>query len=176
MSLNDSSASAAKHIIQFPELGWGSTFPKKLLTARADISGLKARKIKGALFATLYLCMTHQKTVLVADDDAAITESVTFMLEEAGYAVMTADTEEGIFKAIQTPVDVLLLDIRMSGIDGREICRLLKKNPKTHDIPTIMVSANRDTAHIARDCGADDYLAKPFEMEELLEKIKKYTP
>jgi len=71
--------------------------------------------------------------------------------------------------------DLLLLDIWMSGEDGRDICKKLKHTDATKNIPVIMISASRDIKESALESGADDFLAKPFEMNELLEKIEKLT-
>jgi CheY-like chemotaxis protein len=62
----------------------------------------------------------------------------------------------------------------MSGQDGREICKFLKTNDLTKDIPIIMISANRDTEKMAKESGADDFLEKPFQMKDLLEKVVKH--
>ena len=71
--------------------------------------------------------------------------------------------------------DLLLLDIWMSGEDGRDICKKLKQSELTKNIPVIMVSASKDIKESALAAGADDFLAKPFEMNELLGKIKMFT-
>ncbi len=63
----------------------------------------------------------------------------------------------------------------MSGVDGRDICKKLKNHTKTNHIPIIMLSAMRDTGKIAKDAGADGFIIKPFEMDNLLTMVKKYT-
>jgi CheY-like chemotaxis protein len=70
--------------------------------------------------------------------------------------------------------DLLLLDIWMSGMDGKEICKHLKSQEVTKHIPIIMISANKDTQKIAFECGADDFIAKPFQMKNLLQKVAQY--
>jgi CheY-like chemotaxis protein len=115
------------------------------------------------------------KKVLVADDDPAILDSVSMLLEELGYSVETSVNGETIFKMQNDLPDILLLDIWMSGRDGRDICKKLKEQNHTKHIPIIMVSANKDTEKIARQAGADDFLAKPFDINELNQKIEKYT-
>ena len=115
------------------------------------------------------------KKILIADDDPAILDAVKLILEEFGYKVDTTVDGETIYKMEKEYPDLLLLDIWMSGQDGREICRYLKKEPHLKHIPIIMISANRDTATIAQEAGADDFLAKPFEMDELIHKIEQYT-
>jgi DNA-binding response OmpR family regulator len=115
-----------------------------------------------------------KKKILVADDDPAICDAVQFMLEEEGYVVATTVDGETIYKMEKDYPDVLLLDIWMSGQDGREICKYLKKKITTKNIPIIMVSASRDIQESANAAGADDFLAKPFKMDELLNKISKH--
>lgn len=120
--------------------------------------------------------MPHsKKKILVADDDPSILEVISLILGDAGYDVETtvgADTERRIR---EYKPDVILLDIWMSGMDGRTICSDLKSNKQTKRIPVIMISANKDTERIARDAGADGFLAKPFEMKDLLHIVATYT-
>ncbi|MBA3723337.1 MAG: response regulator transcription factor [Candidatus Levybacteria bacterium] len=115
------------------------------------------------------------KKILIADDDPAICDAVQFMLEEEGYSVDTTVNGETIYKMEKDFPDLLLLDIWMSGQDGREICKYLKKKTLTKNIPVIMISASRDISESAKESGADDFLAKPFKMDDLLGIIAKYT-
>jgi CheY-like chemotaxis protein len=115
------------------------------------------------------------KKILIADDDPAIVESTKMLLEMEGYDIDTTVDGETIYKMEKEYPDLLLLDIWMSGQDGREICKFLKKNPLTKHIPIVMISASRDIMKSAKEAGADDFLAKPFEMEDLLTKVKKFT-
>ena len=115
-----------------------------------------------------------KKKILVADDDPAIVDAIKLMLELYDYEVSTTVDGETIFKMEKEYPDLLLLDIWMSGQDGREICKFLKNNPLTKHIPIIMISASRDIIQSAKDAGADDFIAKPFQMDELLQKVEKY--
>ena len=115
-----------------------------------------------------------KKTILVADDDAAIVNAIQMILEDAGYKVQTTLTGEEVIHTKNSP-DLILLDIWMSGQDGRTICQQLKSQPRTKEIPIIMISANKDTAKIAKIAGADDFITKPFEIEDLLKKVAIYT-
>ena len=112
--------------------------------------------------------------ILIADDDPAICDAVQFMLEEEGYSVSTTVNGATIYKMKEDLPDLLLLDIWMSGQDGREICKFVKKNKQTKKIPVIMISASRDIAKSAIEAGADDFLAKPFKMDSLLNRVAKY--
>ena len=118
---------------------------------------------------------TNKKKILVADDDTAILHVMTLMLEDDGYEVTSTLDGETVQKVQNELPDLVLLDIWMSGIDGREICKQLKSQKNTKHIPIIMISANKDTRDIAKKAGADDFVAKPFEMQELLAKVEKYT-
>jgi len=117
----------------------------------------------------------HKKKILVADDDPAILEVITLILEDAGYEVTNSVNGETVEKADGALPDLILLDIWMSGMDGREICKHLKTKQKTKNIPIIMVSANRDAEAIALEAGANDFLAKPFDMYRLLSMVEKYV-
>ena len=112
--------------------------------------------------------------ILVADDDAGIVDALQMVLEEADYEVSTTTDGHTVRKVQSNQPDVILLDIWMSGEDGRDICKFLKSQQKTRNIPIIMISATSDLAQSARAAGADDFLPKPFHMEHLLEKVEKH--
>ena len=113
------------------------------------------------------------KRILIADDDPAILEVVSLILEDAGYQVDTCNGDIRFSEQDVLP-DLFLLDIWMSEKDGRETCRQLKNNERTKNLPVIIVSANRDIEKITEESGADAFLAKPFEMNDLLTLIAKY--
>lgn len=115
------------------------------------------------------------KRVLIADDDPAIVESVKMLLEDEGYDVETTVNGSTVTDARSEQPHVILLDIWMSGQDGRSICRTLKSGAQTKDIPVIMISANRDARELAHEAGADDFISKPFDADHLLEKIAKFA-
>lgn len=114
------------------------------------------------------------KKILVADDDPAILDAIQIILEDEGYDVLTTVDGETVAVMFEEQPDLLLLDIWMSGQDGRDICRALKSQASTDKIPIIMISANRETETIAKAAGADDFIAKPFEMEDLLAKVARH--
>ena len=97
------------------------------------------------------------------------------MLEGEGYEVDT--TEDGaVAQHMKKPFpDLLLLDVWMSGIDGRDVCKYLKSSEQTKHIPIIIISATKDIEQIAKDSGADDCVSKPFQMEHLLAIVAKYV-
>jgi DNA-binding response OmpR family regulator len=119
--------------------------------------------------------MNNKRKVLAADDDPAILEVFTLILEDAGYEVKATVNGQTEQMAREFLPNLILLDIWMAGMDGRNICKSLKHHKLTKHIPIIMISANKDTKNIAREAGADDFMAKPFEMDELLTKVTKYV-
>ena len=119
--------------------------------------------------------MTDVKKVMIADDDPGIVDSLSMMLEFEGYEVSSTLNGASLLHLNGSLPDLLLLDIWMSGIDGRDICKQLKQQPHTSKMPILMISASKDIELSALEAGANDFLAKPFEMEELLEKVAKHV-
>jgi DNA-binding response OmpR family regulator len=115
------------------------------------------------------------KKIMIADDDPAIVDAIELLLEFEGYQVSTTIDGSTVLDMKMELPDLLLLDVWMSGEDGRDICKKLKQSELTKNIPVIMVSASHDIKESALAAGADDFLAKPFQMNELLGKIKKLT-
>lgn len=111
--------------------------------------------------------------ILAVDDDDSIRELLTLQLQRHGYEVLTAaDGEEALEKAPQA--DFVLLDLMLPKLDGYEVCRRLKASSKTAGIPIIMLTAKAEEIDtvLGLELGADDYIAKPFSMRELLARIK----
>lgn len=116
-----------------------------------------------------------KKKILVTDDDPAILEVITMILEDAGYEVKTIDNRNTEKYAEEYLPDAILLDIWMGGVDGRNICKKLKSKKNTAHIPIVIISANKDTEMIAKAAGADGYIKKPFELNDILVLVKKIT-
>lgn len=116
-----------------------------------------------------------KKKVLIAEDDIGILEAMQMILEDAGYEVTTTEDGQTIQELEGELPDVLLLDIWMPGMNGTVVCERLKSQSRTKHIPIILCSANKDMQWLAESCGADDFLAKPFEMNDLLDKVESYT-
>ena len=114
--------------------------------------------------------------IVLAEDDPEIVEVVKMILEEEGYTVNTAVTKKEIESIIKAQIpDLFFLDILLSGITGKEIAEVIRSHPKTKSIPIVMLSANSNIEEIAKEAGATDFLQKPFEIEDLLSMVKKYT-
>jgi len=111
------------------------------------------------------------KKILIADDDEGIVDAVTMILEVMGYDVEFTYDGGAVIDAVKNKPDLIMLDIWMSGHDGRDICKELKSNPQYKEIPILMISASRDIRQSAMDAGANDFMEKPFEMDLLLTKV-----
>ena len=117
---------------------------------------------------------TNQKVILVVEDHPQNLELVTDLLESAGYRVLTATTaEEGLVLTSAHAPDLVLMDIRLPGLDGLTATRMLKEDPATRTIPVIALTAYampEDRERI-RDAGCEGYLTKPLKIPLLLEQI-----
>lgn len=114
-----------------------------------------------------------EKKVLVADDEQAITELVAFALEMEGYLVIqAADGPEALRLARLEHPDLAMVDIMMPGLDGREVSRQIKSDPRTADIPVLLFSAapNPDLSKAM----ADGFMPKPFDVTSLVDTVKRY--
>lgn len=114
-------------------------------------------------------------TILAVDDEVHILELISFNLKAAGYHVVTALTGEEALKRceVEKP-SLVLLDIMLPGIDGQEVCRRLKGDRTTSNIPIIMLTARGDEVDkiLGLELGADDYITKPFSVRELAARVK----
>jgi DNA-binding response OmpR family regulator len=110
------------------------------------------------------------KRIFIADDDRDILLIMKMMLQTKGYKVHATVNANDIFEYKDNLPDLILLDVWMSGIDGREICENLKKDELKKNIPVIFISANSTIEKIAEKYHSD-YISKPFDMQHLLNKI-----
>lgn len=112
--------------------------------------------------------------ILLIDDDPDVRTVMSRMLNNQGYEVDTAShREEALAKLKETHPSIILLDVLLSGVDGRELCREIKANKQTACIPVIMLSGHPGAASKFEDYGADDFIAKPVNTEVLLEKLSQ---
>ena len=118
---------------------------------------------------------TERTKILIVDDEPNIVQTLQDRLEMNEYDVVVAcNGQEGLEQAINEVPDVILLDVIMPIMDGHEMLEALRKQPGCDDISVIMLTARSQTQDIARAnaCGIEDYIVKPFDLSELLEKIE----
>jgi diguanylate cyclase (GGDEF)-like protein len=116
-------------------------------------------------------------SILVVDDDPEVNQLIEFILLDEGYNVVTAtDGKEALNLKKLKFVDLILLDINMPGLNGYEICNRLKESYETKDIPVIFLTGNSLCEDIVKgfDCGAIDYITKPFNGTEMLARVKNH--
>lgn len=115
----------------------------------------------------------NKDRILVVDDDSGIGEMLKTLLEFYEYEVTVSEKPEETERLIQEKkIDLVMLDMLISGVNGTEVCARLRNNPKTEDTPVLMMSALHDAGTKCREAGANDFIAKPFEMDDLVEKIR----
>ncbi len=115
--------------------------------------------------------------ILVVDDNADLLQMIRMLLEERGghEVILSAEGEDGLAKARANPPDLAIIDVMMPGMNGYEVCRQLRQNPATAQIPIIILTARGQPVdrEAALAAGADDYIAKPVTMAELLERVNR---
>ena len=115
--------------------------------------------------------------ILVVDDDRDILTVLQILLTQNNYTVESIFRWELINKSIETFLpDLILLDISLAGADGRTICKTLKAQSGTKHIPIILFSANTNVEKSFRDYSANDFIAKPFEINNLINKVLMHLP
>ena len=110
------------------------------------------------------------------DDDEDILALLNIIFQENGYDIVLSNTGDAAEHIRVIHPDIVLLDVRINGSkkSGAEICREIKANYETKDFPVMLMSAESDLAFIAKECGADSYIAKPFDIFDLLSKVEGY--
>lgn len=117
-----------------------------------------------------------KKHILVCDDDDSIQEIIQIILENNDFKVTTVSSGEQAYQKAQgVSPDLLLLDFWMPGINGEETIKLFKTNSSTKNIPIVLVTALSQITKTYSEIGADGLIEKPFEMDHLLEIVKKYS-
>jgi CheY-like chemotaxis protein len=115
-----------------------------------------------------------KKSILIIDDHVGILDVVKITLEMAGYEVHTSMTGACLQQMEHDLPDLILLDVLLSGEDGLAICQQLKSDEQTRHIPVILLSAHAHLPESTSSCGADDFLVKPFRVNELRDIVKKH--
>jgi len=115
-----------------------------------------------------------QQKILVVDDDESILEVIQIVLEGEGYKIQTSLNSRCFQYITSCLPDLILLDVLLSGEDGRELCRQLKRNQATAHIPVVILSAHTDADKLVEVSGADGFLEKPFDVDALIETVEKH--
>ncbi|MEP6749939.1 MAG: response regulator [Bacteroidota bacterium] len=117
--------------------------------------------------------MKQEVDVLLVDDDKDICVMVEAILKFAGYKVLSCSLPDQVTQMLTVASPrLLLMDMLLSGTDGRDVCRKLKTDPGTRQIRIIMMSAHPDADKSCREAGADDFIAKPFDMDFFIATVK----
>ncbi|MFH1406648.1 MAG: response regulator [Candidatus Omnitrophota bacterium] len=117
------------------------------------------------------------KKILIVDDEQDILRIITFRLKNLGYELLTAgDGQAALDTIAKSRPDLIILDLRLPIIDGQEVCRRVKGDERTKDIPVILLTASSGlvSGDKVKDLGADDFILKPFDTENLIAKVKAF--
>lgn len=115
------------------------------------------------------------KKMLVIDDESDIVELLTYNLKKEGFNVdFSFDGETALNKINSNEYDLIVLDLMLPGIQGLDLCKIIRNNPRTKNLPIIMLTAKSEDVDkiIGLEIGADDYITKPFNVRELIARIK----
>lgn len=116
-----------------------------------------------------------KETILAVDDEEDILELIRYNLDREGYVVRTVRSGEEALRqiALERP-DLVLLDLMLPGVDGRDVCKSLKRDPKTAAVPVVMLTARTEDVDIVSglELGADDYITKPFSPKVLIARVR----
>jgi two-component system phosphate regulon response regulator PhoB len=119
--------------------------------------------------------MAVVKSILIIEDEKDIVDLIEYHLKQSGFSVMSAlDGPTGLERARKKSPSLIILDLMLPGMDGKDICRSLKSNPLTQSIPVLMLTAKAEETDrlIGFELGADDYVTKPFSPKELVLRVK----
>jgi len=116
-----------------------------------------------------------QQTILVVDDEEDILELLKYNLEKEGYRALTARNGKKAIEVAQKNVDLIILDVMMPEMDGLEVCKTLRSNAETEDIPVVFLTARDSEVDevVGLELGADDYITKPVRVRTLIARIKR---
>jgi two-component system alkaline phosphatase synthesis response regulator PhoP len=121
--------------------------------------------------------MALKKKILLVEDIVAILKLTKFRLEKAGFEVVTALSGQAALQIAQSATpDIILLDYGLPDMDGSEVIKRCKSDPRCKAIPIIIFTASLENLKLVKELGADDGILKPYEPEDLIANIKKYLP
>jgi DNA-binding response OmpR family regulator len=118
-----------------------------------------------------------QKKILVVDDEVDLVETIRFPLEMEGFTVLVSyNGEDALNQARKENPDLILLDLMLPKLDGYKVCRLLKFDERYKHIPILMLTAKTQEKDkiLGKETGADEYITKPFDIDDLMKRVKGY--
>ena len=119
--------------------------------------------------------MSVNTRILILDDDPDICTMIKMVLEYHGFTAFDADCEEKANQVLASePIDLIIMDMLLSGADGTDICRRLKNDKERSSLPVLMFSAHPTARETCLAAGADDFIPKPFEMNDLIAKVNYF--
>jgi CheY-like chemotaxis protein len=114
--------------------------------------------------------------ILVVEDDPQVARLISLVLQRNGHQSEVVADGQSALRTVQERRPVMIFaDLTIKGLNGDALCTTLKAQPETKGIPYVIVSGDRDIAEKARVCGADDYMGKPFEFDDLIRLVNKYA-
>jgi DNA-binding response OmpR family regulator len=134
-------------------------------------AGVGAREVAAAGFPA---APDSRRRVVLVEDDGDIAEAICYQLEKAGFRVRVARTGEEGLEFLRKGADLVLLDLNLPGMDGLEVCRIIRRQQTTAHLPVIIVSARAEEVDrvLGLEMGADDYVVKPFSLKELAARVR----
>jgi len=116
-----------------------------------------------------------KKKILIIEDDPSISEALTLALEVEGYeTIQVLDAAEALPQALRFKPDLILLDLLLSGVEGSAVSKEIKGNAKTKHIPIILMSAHPQAENTSKEMKVEGYIAKPFNLEDLTQKVSSF--
>ena len=114
--------------------------------------------------------------ILIVEDDPQVARLIALVLQRNGWkSEIVADGQTAMDRARKLRPEMIFADLTIKGMGGEALCSALKGEAATREIPYIVISGDRDVAEKARQCGADDYMGKPFEFDDLVRLVRKYA-
>jgi len=118
--------------------------------------------------------MNKNEKILVLDDDPDIGTMIKMMLEYKGYSVTVSERADQAYEVLRNDeFDLIIMDMLLSGVNGTDLCSEFKKDSALAHIPIIMISAHPNAKEICLEAGADEFISKPFDMQDILSKIDR---
>ena len=114
--------------------------------------------------------------ILIVEDDPQVARLIALVLQRNGHkSEVVSEGQKALERAKEGKPSMIFADLTIKGMGGEALCSALKRQPETKDIPFIVVSGDRDIAEKARICGADDFMGKPFEFDDLIRIVNRYA-